>query len=70
MLSSISMPKDWSTLPASGVDLHAPSVISAANECVPASHGAVTAADIAQATGSGSAQSTGPGTAQVPSSGQ
>lgn len=58
-------------LQAAGIDLHAPNVISVAIECVPASHGAVTAADIRQDTGSGSAQSSGgPGTAQAPSPGQ
>jgi hypothetical protein len=37
---------------AAGVDLHAPQVAVAGRACVPASHGAITAADIAQATGS------------------
>ncbi|HTU86389.1 MAG TPA: hypothetical protein VMF57_12495 [Solirubrobacteraceae bacterium] len=35
-----------------GVDLHAPQVAVAARACIPASHGVVTPADIAQATGS------------------
>lgn len=38
---------------AAGVDLHAPGVRSAGLACVSASHGAVTPADIAQATGTG-----------------
>lgn len=38
---------------AAGVDLHAPGLRSAGLACLPASHGAVTAADIAQATGAG-----------------
>jgi hypothetical protein len=36
-----------------GIDLHAPQVAVAARACVPASRGAITRADIAQATGSG-----------------
>ena len=35
-----------------GIDLHAPQVAVAARACVPASNGAVTQADVAQATGS------------------
>jgi hypothetical protein len=35
-----------------GVDLHSPQVAAAARACIPASNGVVTAADIAQATGS------------------
>jgi hypothetical protein len=43
------------TLPmitAAGVDLHAPQVATAARACIPASHGVITAAAVAQATGS------------------
>lgn len=35
-----------------GIDLHAPQVAVAARACIPASNGAITPADIAQATGS------------------
>jgi hypothetical protein len=37
---------------AAGVDLHAPQVATAARACIPASHGVITAAAVAQATGS------------------
>jgi len=37
---------------AAGIDLHAPQVAVAARACLPASNGAVTRADVAQATGS------------------
>jgi hypothetical protein len=37
---------------AAGVDLHSPQVAAAARACVPASHGAITQAAVAQATGS------------------
>jgi hypothetical protein len=52
---------------AAGIDLHAPSVISAADKCVPASHGAITLGDVAQATGAGGAQSSGSGGSAQPS---
>lgn len=55
---------------AAGVDLHAPSVISAARTCVPASNGAITQAAVSQATGSGSSQSSGSGSSQSTGSGQ
>jgi hypothetical protein len=35
---------------AAGIDLHAPSVAADARACVPASHGTITAADVARAT--------------------
>jgi hypothetical protein len=35
-----------------GIDLHAPQVAVAARACLPASHGVITPADVAQATGS------------------
>ena len=38
---------------AAGVDLHAPQVAVAARACLPAAHGVITRADVAQATGSG-----------------
>jgi hypothetical protein len=37
---------------AAGIDLHAPQVAVAARTCIPASSGAITRADVAQATGS------------------
>jgi hypothetical protein len=37
---------------AAGIDLHAPQVGTAARECIPASHGVITPAAVAQATGS------------------
>jgi hypothetical protein len=37
---------------AAGIDLHAPQVAAAARACIPASHGVITPADVAQATGS------------------
>jgi hypothetical protein len=37
---------------AAGIDLHSPQVAAAARACVPASHGAITQAAVAQATGS------------------
>jgi len=44
---------DQQTLAAAGIDVHLPSVIRAAMACVPASHGVVTRAAIAQATSGG-----------------
>jgi hypothetical protein len=41
------------TLTAAGIDLHAPAVRAAARECVPASDGQVSAAQVAQAVGAG-----------------
>jgi len=38
---------------AAGIDLHSPQVAASARACVPASHGAITEGDVAQATGSG-----------------
>jgi hypothetical protein len=35
---------------AAGIDLHAPSIAADARACAPASHGAITAADVARAT--------------------
>jgi hypothetical protein len=40
---------------AAGINLHAPAVVAAARACVSASGGQITAAQVAQATGSGSA---------------
>jgi hypothetical protein len=40
---------------AAGINLHAPAVVTAARACVSASGGQITAAQVAQATGSGSA---------------
>ncbi|HTX12532.1 MAG TPA: hypothetical protein VME22_28195 [Solirubrobacteraceae bacterium] len=37
-----------------GIDLHAPQVAVAARACLPAAHGVITRADVAEATGSGS----------------
>jgi hypothetical protein len=48
-------PQGQLTLPmitAAGIDLHAPQVAVAAGACLPASNGAITRADVAQATGS------------------
>ena len=44
---------DQQTLAAAGLDIHLPSVIRAAMICVPASHGAVTRAAVAQAAHGG-----------------
>jgi hypothetical protein len=44
---------DRQTLATAGIDVHLPSVIRAAMTCVPASRGAVTRADVAQATNGG-----------------
>lgn len=38
------------TVAAAGIDLHAPSIAADARACAPASHGAITPADVARAT--------------------